>query len=353
VRVKSSKSYHAALIVLIALIVIAAAGIGGGYWLLFSDNSVATGSEPLNIIVPEGAGTAKIGQLLKKKGVIGNDVVFRVRVRFANADAKLKAGAYALVPGTDYDDLIKLLEAGPAKEYVKVTIPEGKTIAQTADIVAEKMGFAAEDFVALAKTAAPDYVDRYSFLEGAYQDSLEGYLFPDTYNFEVDSEPAALIETMLARFNEVWASLEPANTQTKGLSDTELVTIASLVEREVAVDEERVLVSSVIQNRLKKDMRLQLCSSVQFLLPGKEKSKLRLTNADLATESPYNTYRHGGLPPGPIANPGKDALDAALHPAKTKYLYFVLTGKDGSQTFAATLDEFDHAKAKSKQVFGQ
>ncbi|MDR1413056.1 MAG: endolytic transglycosylase MltG [Actinomycetes bacterium] len=351
---KSTKTFPVTLAFLVLLILLAAAGIGAGWWLLFSGNSAGAGSAPVTVTIVEGAGTASIARTLESVGIIDHAIVFRARVRFANADARLRAGQYQLTPGTDYDALIAQLLAGPKKETVTVTIPEGKTLAQTADIIAEKLPAAsADDFVALASGAAATYVDRYSWLEGAYQGSLEGFLFPDTYQFEIDATAQTVIETMLSRFNDVWVGLEPRSADSADFTDAEIVTIASLVEREVAVDEERVLVSSVINNRLNKGMRLQLCSSVQFLLPGKEKSKLRLTNADIATESPYNTYLHEGLPPGPIANPGRDALNAALHPAKTKYLYFVLTGKDGSQTFAATPAEFSKAKETSKRVFGE
>ncbi|MDR1775382.1 MAG: endolytic transglycosylase MltG [Actinomycetes bacterium] len=352
-RMRSQKRSSVGLVFLTVLVLVALVGIVGGWWLLFSKNGVPTSDSPVAVTIESGSSTRQVAETLQAAGLIDNPLVFRVRVRFANADAQIKAGDFEITPGTDYDDIIELLKTGPARQSVRVVIPEGKTIAQTAAILAEKLPIQADDFTTIARSAAPDYVDRFEFLAGAYQDSLEGFLFPDTYDFDVDATADQVITTMLSRFRDVWASLDAPSATTKGYTTTEIVTIASLVEREVSVDDERVLVSSVIQNRLKKGMRLQLCSSVQFLLPGEEKSKLRLTNADLATESPYNTYLHQGLPPGPIANPGRAALDAALHPAKTDYIYFVLTGKDGSQTFCSTLAQFEKAKAKSKAVFGE
>ena len=301
--------------------------------------------------VKSGASSAGIAAGMKKAGLIDSTTIFQFRLLKSGARRYLKAGTHRFVAGSNYDRLILELQQSPGAPAVKVVIPEGKNIKQIAAILEDKLGLSAAEFTAYAEHAAPDFVDQYPFLAGVYGDSLEGYLFPDTYQFSKDSSIKQVCSDMLGRFSQVWSTLSVPDSAP--YSATQLVTIASLVEKEVSVPAERPLVSSVIYNRLDRNMRLQLCSTVQFLLPDPDKNKLRLTADDLATPSPYNTYLHAGLPPGPIANPGKAALQAAIAPAKTDYLYFVLTGKDGSQTFAATNEEFARAKALSKQVFGQ
>ncbi len=310
----------------------------------------AKGTE-LSFVVASGESTSKIAADLKSAGLIDNALIFQFRLLRSGARGTLKAGTHQLTAGMDYDRLILALCQSPNAPAVKVTVPEGSNITQIAAILQGKLGIPATDFKAYAEAAAPDFTAQYPFLGSAYNGSLEGYLFPDTYQFSKGVTIPEVCGDMLERFNQVWTSLEPPTAGS--WSTTQLVTIASLVEKEASVPAERPLVSSVIYNRLQRNMKLQLCSTVQFLLPDPSKNKLRLTNADLATPSPYNTYQNVGLPPGPIANPGKAALQSACKPAKTDYLYFVLTGKDGSQTFASTSAEFEAAKARSKEVFGE
>jgi len=336
-------------VIVIAAVVVA---LACGYVLFFKPNRPALpqGTE-VTFEIASGERTARIAADLKRAGLIDNALVFQFRLLLSGTGTTLKAGTHRLSAGMDYDRLILALRQSPSAPAVKVTIPEGSSIPQIAAVLQDKLGIDAGDFTTYASGAAPDFVARFPFLAGVYRNSLEGYLFPDTYLFAKDATSHDICVDMLARFNQVWSSLDPSSGGPYSMA--QLITIASLVEKEVAVPAERPLVSSVIYNRLQRDMKLQLCSSVQFLLPGPAKNKLRLTNEDLATPSPYNTYLNAGLPPGPISNPGKAALQAALKPAKTDYLYFVLTGKDGSQTFASTLTEFEVAKARSKEVFGQ
>jgi len=305
----------------------------------------------VSFVVEPGTSSAQIGANLKQAGLIDSATIFRFRLARSGSGTNLKAGTHLLTAGSNYDQLILALRQAPSVPAIKVTIPEGSNIDRIAAILQERLGLSAASFSSYAKAAAPSFATQYPYLKSAYNGSLEGYLFPDTYQFPKDSTPEAICAEMVGRFNQVWASL--SSSYHSSYSIAHLVTIASLVEKEVSVPTERPLVASVIYNRLDKGIKLQLCSTVQMLLPDPSKNKLRLTNEDLATPSPYNTYLHAGLPPGPIANPGEAALQAALSPAKTTYLYFVLTGKDGSQTFASTSQEFEAAKAKSKTVFGQ
>lgn len=308
----------------------------------------------MTIEIPEGSGTATIGTILAESGVVSNANLFRVKSRLADADGTYKAGVYELTVGMGYDDAIEALQAGPRSAYVTVTLPEGLTIHLMGVILEDEVGIPYDEFTSLARTSAPQFEEKYPFLEAAYDGSLEGFLFPDTYQIDVGATSEQVLDMMLARFAEVWDGLEKPAGRLDRYSVGEIVTIASMVEREASLDKERPLVASVVDNRLEQNMKLQFCSTVQFLLPGEEaRTKIRLTNADIAIQSPYNTYLNQGLPPGPIASPGREALAAALNPADTNYLYFVLTGKDGSQTFASTYAEFEAAKAKSKEVLGQ
>lgn len=352
---RKKKDDHGRRAVLIALFVLCVAVLALLWWTLFSPTGQTSQRKGtvVSVEIAKGSTPAHIARLLSEKGVVTNATMFRLQARLGNATGSLKAGVYKLEVGLGYAKAIEALEEGPAGEYTTVTIPEGLTVAQTARIVEKRTGLSAEKFIARAKGGASTYRKDYPFLKGAYHDSLEGFLFPDTYRVASDATEGDVITMMLKRFEQVWSGIEVPSSRANTYSVPQLVTIASLVEREASIESERPLVSSVIDNRLALGRRLQFCSTVQFLLPGKAKSKLRLTNADLATSSPYNTYLHEGLPPGPIANPGKNSLEAAVKPAQTTFLYFVLTGKDGRQTFASTSEEFAMAKAKSKAVFGR
>jgi len=340
------------IIVMSLLLVLALAGVGVAYFLLMSENSVAAGGD-VPFEVEPGTSVVGIANQLEAAGLIDNALIFRIRVRLAEADDKLLAGSYTLQLGMTYDQLIEELKKGPPRNVTRVTIPEGRSIDRMAVILAESMQFDADDFTTLARYGAPDFAEEFPFLIGAFDDSLEGYLFPDTYEFLEEAGPRDVIVTMLRRFEQVWNELGDPTGPAANMTAAELVVIASLVEMESSLAQERPLVASVIYNRLAIDRNLQFCSTVQFLMPGEERQRLRLTYAQTQVPSPYNTYLNAGLPPGPISNPGKQALDAALHPADTDYMYFVLTGKDGSQTFASTTAEFERARQKSREVFGQ
>jgi UPF0755 protein len=271
-------------------------------------------------------------------------------VRQAGSDGDLRAGVYDLATGMPDDLVIDRLLVGPPIETVTVTIPEGWRITQIASRFEKEAGIPKEEFIALASTGAPDFSAEHPYLKNAYKDSLEGFLFPKTYTLRKGVTAEEAIETMLDQFDKEIEGVDLAAAKKRGLSVPDVVSIASIIERETKVAKERRLVSSVIDNRLERGMRLQMCSTVVYVL---NKNELRLTTAETRTKSPYNTYLHAGLPPGPIASPGLASLKAAARPAETDYVYYVLTGKDGSHTFAATDAEFLQAKQRSKEVFGE
>ena len=219
---------------------------------------------------------------------------------------------------------------------ITFTIPEGYTIYQMADKLSEEGIVDREKFVSLL----PDGNFSYDFLSDAQsgKNHLEGYLFPETYTVEFGADEETIINTMLNQFDTVFTEEFKARAEELGYSLNEIMVIASIIERETQVDEERGKVSSVIYNRLKEGMPLQMCSTVQYIL-GEQKEIL--SNADTQIESPYNTYINQGLPPGPICCPGLASIEAALYPDETDYLYFVVSDKlDGTQKFSSDYNQF-------------
>jgi UPF0755 protein len=341
-----------AAIAALILVALAAIAIGSYAWWRADSQplvQVAAG-RPVTIVIPAGATTAEIGQLLAEKGVVANPRQFRARVRDTGVGDKLLAGTYELRTGMGYEAAIASLTAGPAAAFTKVTIPEGFTVEQIAARLEKQVGVPSADFLELAKKHAADFAANRPYLLKAYGGSLEGFLFPKTYQIKDGASARDVIEMMLTQFDKEVSSVNLSKAESKGLDLYQVVVLASLVERETKIATERPLVSSVVYNRLRLNMHLGIDATVEYVL---HTNRLRLTYEDLQTDSPYNTYKHPGLPPGPIACPGLASLKAAAAPADTKYLYYVLTGKDGSHTFARTYAEFERAKARSKEVFGQ
>jgi len=336
----------AAGIALVVVIVLAVAA----WAVFFATTSTGAAGDPVQIEVTSGESTAEIARTLAKAGVVGNANSFRVRARLSGSDGKLKVGVYDLTKAMANREALDALLAGPRVKYVSVTIPEGYVLAQIGERLEKQAGVPRADFLRLAKGGAEEFVDEYAFLTDAYEGSLEGYLFPKTYRIRAGSSARDVIAMMLTQFDTEIRAVNTSSVAAEGLSLHELVVLASMVERESKLEDERPMVSSVIHNRLAKNMLLEIDATIEYVLPG---NRFRLTYRDLRIDSPYNTYRRRGLPPGPISNPGLASLQAAGSPADTNYLYYVLTGKDGSHTFTESKTDFLKAKQKSKEVFGR
>lgn len=300
---------------------------------------------PVHVVIEPGSTTSAIASQLAELGVVDSALLFRFAVRDAGADGRLKAGEYDLTTGMAHEAVIERLTAGTAVEYVDVTIPEGFTAVQVAERMAAQAGVPADEMMRLCTTGAPEFAAEHPYLADAFNDSLEGFLFPATYSIETSTPARDIVEMMLDQFDTQVATLDLSYAESRGLDVVDVVVIASILEREARLSEEFPLVSSVIYNRLARPMRLQLCATVMYTMPDGTTS---LTNKDLEQETPYNTYLHDGLPAGPISNPGMRALQAAAQPEETDYLYYVLTGADGSQTFTATYEEFLEAKRRGQ-----
>ncbi|KUK47865.1 MAG: hypothetical protein XD74_1534 [Actinobacteria bacterium 66_15] len=348
---RSARAVSPRLIAGLAAVVVALGVVGFGVTRLLNstpDVSSVEPGQPVHVVIESGSTTAQIARQLADHGVVENALMFRYHASTAGADGQLRAGEYDLTTGMDYDDVIDLLLVGPSLEYVNVTVPEGFTAEQVAERMAAQAGVSAEEMTRLCTEGAPEFVAERPYLEGAFGDSLEGFLFPATYSIEIGTSEREIVDMMLDTFEDQVATLDLSYAESQGLDLVDVVVIASILEREAQLPEEFPLVSSVIYNRLDQPMRLQLCATVMYTMPDGTTS---LTNADLEQDTPYNTYLRDGLPPGPISNPGLAALEAAADPADTDYLYYVLTGTDGSQTFTETYDEFLAAKRLSQEVF--
>jgi len=326
----------------IVLLLLAAAG-GAAWWTFYRTEVDVPAGRDVQIRVPKGASSTDVGSLLASKGVVGNANMFVMRARSLEAASKLKPGVYDLKTGSDYDAVIGILEAGPKIVYFTVAIPEGWNIADIAARVEAKTGIPAAEFSELANKGAHEF--DFPFLADNPTDSLQGYLFPKTYQVRKGTGARDVIKMMLTQYAKETSEIDYSYATSRGLTGHDVLTIASIIEREASVAKDRPLVASVIYNRLQKKMRLQLDSTVLYVIGNREKLYLK----DLKVESPYNTYLHVGLPPGPIANPGIESLKAAAQPTKTGYMYYIMDHKDGSQSFAVTYEEFLRLKARAKK----
>lgn len=290
------------------------------------------------VAVPISATANQVGEILKQNELVRSPRLFSLYARFTGMDSQIKAGQYKLNSSFSTKELLRELVEGRLAEQ-SFTVPEGYTTAQIANLLDSKGLADKNDFLKAVSTADLDY----PFLQDlpAGEKRLEGYLFPDTYQVASDSTPISIIDMMLERFAREMEELDyAAQAERAGVTLQEAVIIASLIEREALVDAERPLIAGVIYNRLKIDMPLQLCASVQYALGA---TKPELSYQDLEIDSPYNTYKIYGLPPGPISMPGRKSLLAAVQPTDNEYLYYVAK-PDGSHAFATTLEEHEANK---------
>ena len=334
------KSLVALVVLVLLLLVVIVPAFGVWSVFLRSESDVVAG-KPVTVEIPEGSGTASIARILADAGVIDNASYFRLRARYEGIDQDLKPGVYELMTGMPYADVVERLKKGIPIEYSEVTIPEGLTVRQVAVRLEAEAGIPAAEFLRIATTEAGSFAGERPYLADVKNGTLEGYLFPKRYRIVKGSTARDVVELMLKQFDTEMAQIDLAFATSKNLTKHDVVIIASMVEREAQVAAERPLVSSVIYNRLKQGMLLQIDATVKYLLP---EGTTHVLYADLEIDSPYNTYKYAGLPIGPIASPGLDALKAAAAPADTNYLYYVLTGEDGSHTFTETYAEFLRAK---------
>ena len=298
-------------------------------WWQVKNLIVAEGplTEVINVVIPKGANTKIVAQELKKSGVIESELLFRLVTRLNSADKNLKAGEYQFMPKVSVLQVMEKIARGEVY-YRKITIPEGLTVGQIMYMISNYPGLSGEISLEVK----------------------EGELLPETYSFELDAPRDSILlqaKTAMDKIKQVVWDNRAEGLPYKNIND--MMTMASIIEKETAVPEERAVVASVFVNRLYKKMRLQTDPSVIYALTeGEFELKRPLRKNDLNVDSPYNTYRNYGLPPHPICNPGVESMEAAAHPAKTDYLYFVADG-EGGHNFAKSLNEHNRNVRKWKK----
>jgi UPF0755 protein len=294
----------------------------------------------VRVTIPPGATMRVAADSLAKAGVVRWARPFRLYASLRKSDRGIKAGTYQLHKGAGWGFVLDALNAGKGILNI-VTIPEGFSLSQIAPLLASKLGGSEDSVDAAARdTALLRELD-------VPTPTLEGYLFPDTYTFADNTTARAAVGVMVRRFEHVWKPEWTARLDTIHLSRNDVMALASIVEKEARLAEERPLIAAVYLNRLRIGMLLQADPTVQYALG---KHVARVFYKDLEIESPYNTYKHTGLPPGPIASPGRASIEAALYPANVDYAYFVAF-PDGHHEFRKDLAGHERAKIEARRAW--
>ena len=292
----------------------------------------------VTLTVPEGASLSEVADTLSVRGVIRARPLFVLYARMMRAEAGIKAGPYELRERSSWASTLRSLTRGEVVTEL-VTIPEGFTFAQIAPLIAELAGVPVDTVLAIA--TEPDIPTAL----GVPGPGIEGYLFPDSYRFARGIEPRTVLEAMTSRYRAVWTPERRARLDSLGMTETELVTLASIVQAEARRSDEMPQIAGVYHNRLERGMLLQADPTVLYALGG-YRARLLFAAIDSVADHPYNTYTQSGLPPGPIGSPGEAAIDAALHPIGD-YLYFV-AWPDGSHVFTRSLTEHNAAVSRAR-----
>lgn len=300
--------------------------------------ALACGSDregELQVVVPDGASASRIAEILEERELIGSPRLFGLYVRLRGSAENLKAGTYRIPAGASWAEIVERLAAG-AVETIALTAPEGFTATQIATRVAEVAGVEVDSVVALVTDSV------FAAELGVPGPDLEGYLFPETYHVAEGLPARDILRIMVERYQAFWTPERRALADSSGRTEREIVTLASIVEKEARVVDEMPVIAGVYANRLEIGMPLQADPTVQYAL-GSPRARLLYAAIDSVADHPYNTYTNPGLPPGPIASPGEAALRAALEPADVPYLFFVARA-DGSHEFTRTLRQHNNAK---------
>jgi UPF0755 protein len=340
------------LVILCLVIIIGGTAIGGYLYVNSALKPVdPDNTKPVKVEIPIGSGVTSIGNILEEEGIVKNSTIFKYYVKFNN-ESGFQAGSYDLTPSMTLNEIVNSLKTGKVmrKAEFKITIPEGLQLDQIAELIADKSPYKKEEIVdklndkkwlEQLKQEYPALITD-EILKKEIKRPLEGYLYPATYPF-YEKKPSleAILMKMIAQTNEVLAQYEGAMAD-REYTAHELLTLSSLIEEEATEKADRGKISSVFYNRIEEGMPLQTDPTVLYALG---KHKKRTVYKDLEVDSPYNTYKVKGLPPGPIANAGVSSIEAALEPEDTEYYYF-LASANGSVYYSETLEEHNEKKAK-------
>ena len=333
------------LTVLLVLIVLGLVVIAAAFVLY--QREVNPAGEPgsrVRVTIPLGSSTQRIAAILDDRGVIGNVRAFRLYTRI-NGSGPFQAGEYTFRRNESFGKVVQVLDGGPEINYERLTVPEGLTLKQVAERVGRMPGRSGEKFLEVA--ASGQVRSKY---QPAGSTNLEGLLLPETYNFEEKDDETTILKRMVQAFDDTCASLGCDQAQQKvGVSPYEAIVLASLVERETRFDDERAKVAEVIFNRLRRGELLGIDATVIYALGKSADRNVRVLFKDLEVNSPYNTYKVKGLPPTPIAAPGRESIEAALNPDQGPLLFYVVTETDGRHSFATTSGEHAANIRKAQQ----
>lgn len=335
---KKSKKGLVAVLIFLLLIIIA---VGASVYFAMDICGWSGNNNGVYVEIREGATLKEIADVLEDEDIIDHEDIFYLYAK--NKYVDFKSGGHVFKSSMSYGEICEQLCKMPQASYVKVLIPEGYEIWKVAEAI-EKAGLvSAEDFI---KSAENDSFD-YDFLAQKYGVTykLEGFLFPATYEFEYGTSAHDIIDKMLKAFDNMYTVEYRARARELGMTDFEVVTFASVVEREAGNTQEQKKVAGVFYNRIKSGMKLESCATVQYIL--KERKDV-LSIADTKIDSPYNTYKYTGLPIGPVASPGKSAIDAVLYPEEHGYYYFVAKADGSGNVFSSTFEEHNRAIAENQ-----
>ncbi|MCA9735230.1 MAG: endolytic transglycosylase MltG [Deferribacteres bacterium] len=293
----------------------------------------------VTVVIPKGASIQRIASILYQADVIENPNLFRLAAKLSGYETKLQAGKFKLPQRLNNLDVLRLLNTGRQIEE-SVTLPEGSTAKQIAAVLSAKVEIDSAAFMELVFDSA------FTAQKNVPASNLEGYLFPETYRMYWGIAPEEAAGILVEQFFHQLPKDAEEKAAALGYTLHEMITLASIIEGEAILPEEHAIIAGVYYNRLRKGIRLQADPTIQYIIPDGPR---RLLNKDLQIDSPYNTYKYAGLPPGPIKNPGHAAIVAALNPADVPYLYFVAKG-DGSHVFSATLNQHLRAKKEFDKV---
>lgn len=308
-------------------------------WFFFEFTRTPKSSpERITVELQKGASVNRIAQELKTSKIIRKKWVFLLGYHLFFSPKSLKAGEYRFTVPLPVKSVLQVLTVGMVYLH-PITVPEGLTRTEIAGLLQSEYEFDKEAFLSVSSDT------QLIFSLDKKAEDLEGYLFPETYSFPKGTSEEKIVSAMVSHFKEVFNGKWENQAKKLGMSIREVVTLASLIEKETSILEEKSLVSAVFHNRLRKGMKLDCDPTIIYALKLEGRFKGRLHTKDMKLASPYNTYLHAGLPPGPIANPGRDSLEAALFPARKGYLYFV-SKNDGSHQFSESFREHQRAVFK-------
>jgi UPF0755 protein len=335
-RLRKRRRRRGVLVMGLLLALVGAVVFQALQWSAARERKAVPPGQAVTVTIRSGQSSVEIGRTLREAGLVDSVNRFRDAAEERGLDGLLKPGTYRLITGTSLDRVLDILAKGPSVG-VPFTIPEGYTVAQIIDRIAATKELTKAELARALKSKELIAPRRPKGVT-----SLEGLLFPDTYAIEPDDSAVDVVQAMLDQL-EVVLDRYQLSTAPQGLDPYELLIVASMIEREAKVDADRPRIAAVIYNRLRRDMLLQIDATVEYAV-----GHSRLTAGDLRSSSPYNTYRHVGLPPTPIASPGEASIKAALQPADGDWLYYVIASEQGEHAFTASYQEFLRLKADAQ-----